>query len=66
MVSASHAIAQAIMYAEEPLSIDEICLKVYGHVGDRERNTIKQNIYRLDEQGKIEKFPAKFGWKKTD
>jgi hypothetical protein len=66
MQSAALAIAQAIMYAKAPLSLDEICQKVYGRTGDRERNTVRQNIFRLDEQGKIEKFPAKFGWKKPD
>lgn len=63
MQSAALAIAQAIMYAETPISLDEICQKVYGRVGDRERNTVRQNIFRLDEQGKVVKHPSTYSWK---
>lgn len=65
MQSAALAIAQAIMYAETPISLDEICVKVYGRTGDRERNTVRQNIFRLDEQGKIVKHPATYSWKEV-
>lgn len=63
-VVASEKIIQILQLAAEPLTVDEICVRVYGRLGDRERGTVRQNLFRLSERGNIEKIPMKFGWKR--
>lgn len=58
--SASVAVEQALAAATAPMSVDEICQKVYGRIGKRERNVIHQNIARLDARGRIRKHAMTF------
>lgn len=60
---ASEAIVRVLQKAGQALTVDEICTRVYGRLGDRERNTVRQNLSRLFERGNIEKIPMKFVWK---
>lgn len=53
-ISAAAAIEKALAETAAPLSVDEICKLVYKRIGARERNTVHQNLYRLEQKGRLE------------
>lgn len=59
----SAAVERVLQNASEPLSVEDICWKVYGRTGSRERATVHQNLHRLYEKDKITKLPMRYVWK---
>jgi Fe2+ or Zn2+ uptake regulation protein len=57
---ASEAIQRVLAEADEPLTIEQICEKVWGRCGSREKNTAYVNLHRLDERGLLEKVPMRY------
>lgn len=51
--------------ATEPLTLDEICLRVYGQITERNRSTVRTNLSRLDEIGRLVRHPRKYALKST-
>ena len=63
--SISTKIENVLAASTEPLSLDEICLRVFGQLTDRNRGTIRTSLSRLDEVGRLIRFPRTYTIKKT-
>jgi chromosome segregation and condensation protein ScpB len=61
--SISSKIEAALAAATEPLSLDEICLRVFGQITERNRGAIRTNLSRLDEVGRLLRLPRKYALK---
>lgn len=59
-IAMSEKIVLALEKAPAPMSVDELCKNVFGKIGQRERNVVHQNLHRLDEKGRIEKFAMRY------
>jgi hypothetical protein len=54
--------AEAILKAGTALSLEDLCRKVYGRVGSRERATMYVVMSRFMDGGKVRKNPATYQW----
>jgi len=66
MSSVASDIENILREAECPLSVDEICSKLWKRIGNRERNLVRVNLHRLDERGLLTKHPMKYQFKKEE
>jgi Fe2+ or Zn2+ uptake regulation protein len=60
----SEKIEAALRDAGEPLTVDDICRRVWKRVGERERNLVRVNLHRLDERGRIQRFALRYKLKR--
>ena len=57
-------IAAVLAAATEPLSLDEICLRAFGQITERNRSATRTNLHRLDEVGLLVRHPRTYALKK--
>jgi len=58
----SAKIERVLRESNVPLTVEEICYKVYGRPGARERATVHTNLHRLFEKDAIVKHPMRYSW----
>lgn len=44
----------------KPVTVDEVCMAVYGQCGERERNAVHQRIHRLTAQKRLRKHAMRY------
>jgi hypothetical protein len=62
MTTSAHAtkIKLALKNAPNPLTIDEICMIVFGRKSGRERNIVRVNLHRFDCKKILVKYPQRY------
>lgn len=53
-------IEAALALAKEPLSLDQICKAAFGRITEDYRSRVRVNLHRLDEAGRLVKYPRKY------
>jgi hypothetical protein len=56
-------IEKALAEAPQPISIDDICKRVFGRVDERARNAVRVGLHRLDERGVLIKHAQTYALK---
>ena len=56
-------IAAVLAAATAPLSLDEICLRVFGQLTERNRSVARTILHRLDVEGLLIRHPRKYALK---
>jgi hypothetical protein len=59
--TASKRIEETLRAAPRPMTIDEICVAVFGRTGNhRDRSLVRQNLHRLDARGLLIGYPRTY------
>ena len=57
-------IEEILATAKEPLSLDEICLRAFDQLTERNRSATRTVLYRLDKEGALVRYPRTYALKK--